>query len=291
MPPLANDLVESTKRYLYSGYQDELNRLNGATDATATTLNLAFDPKGLSRGTLIAIDLEEMFVWNVKERALNVQRGMNGSTAVGHLEGAMVHIKPKFTSFRILQELNNELRDLSAPQNGMFRIMRADIAYNGAATSYDLPGDIISIQEVRAQDYDKRYPKIESYEIIRNVPTSDFASGTGVILHENGTPGRTVRVLYKAPFGLLTTLTDDVPLVTGLPDTAIDIPPMGAALRLVAPREVKRNFIESQGEPRRAEEVPPNAIQSSLRGLGSLRMQRILSEATRLAAQYPIVRP
>lgn len=291
MPPLATELVEATKRYLYSGYQDELNILEGLISPLDTVINLGQDPQGVTRGATIAIDLEEIFVWAVKDRQLTVQRGMNGSTPVGHLAGSLVHIKPKFSSFRIFNELNNELADLSSPVNGLFRAMRTELTWNATQSSYDLPGDIISVQEVRSQGFDRRYEKLESYELVRSVPSTDFGSGTGIVFHEDGAPGRLVRVLYKAPFTPMATMLDDVPLVTGLPPSAVDIPPMGAALRLVAPREVKRNFTESQGEPRRAEEVPPNAVASSLRGLASLRAQRILAEAMRLAAQYPVVRP
>lgn len=289
--PSANDLVEATKRYLYSGYQDELNVLSGALDTTGTTINLTYDPVGIARGATIAIDLEEMYVWNVNQRALTVRRGMNGSTATGHIDGSPIHVKPKFSTFRIFQELNNELRDLSSPVNGLFRIMYTDLTYSAMKEGYDLPGDIITIQEVRYKDFvGGDYPKLMRYEMAKSMPAADFPSTTMLLLYEPAAPGRTLRVKYRAPFALLTALTNDVATTTGLPDTAMDIPPLGAALRLVAPREIKRNFTEAQGEPRRAEEVPPNAVANSFRGLAGMRAQRILSEAMRLAAMYPSVR-
>jgi hypothetical protein len=122
------------------------------------------------------------------------------------------------------------------------------------------------------------------------MPLTAFASGNMLQLYEPAAPGRAIRVKYRAPFGQLVNLTDNVGTVTGLPDSAMDIPPMGAAMRLVAPREIKRNFTESQGEPRRSEEVPPGAVAGSWRGLAGMRAQRILSEAMRLAAMYPSVR-
>lgn len=290
MPPLASELVEATRRYLYSGYNDELNRLSGAIDAVTTTVNVGFDPKGVAPGTTIAIDLEEMYVWSVNARQLTVQRGMNGSTATGHNDLAVVHVKPKFSPFRIFTELNNELRDLSSPEHGLFRIMTEDLTYNPVYQGYDVPGNITSIHEVRYAEINGRnYPKIGLFELVRNMPTGDFGSGNALILKEAASPGRLIRVKYRAPFGLLTGLTDDVPVVTGLPATATDIPPMGAALRLVVPREIKRNFTEGQPEPRRAEEVPPGAVAQSPRGLVALRQQRIVAEAGRLAAQYPVM--
>lgn len=289
MPPLASDLVEATRRYLYSGYNDEMNRLSGAVDATTATINLGFDPIGVVRGTVVAVDLEEMYVWSINQRQLTVQRAINGSVGATHADASVVYVKPKFSPFRILVELNNELRDLSSPDNGLFRILTADITYNPVNSGYDLPGDIISIHEVRYAEYiGKSYPKLGTYEFVRNMPTGDFGSGSALLLKESATPGRIVHVKYRSPFGILTGLTSDVVVDSGLPSTATDIPPMGAALRLAVPREIKRNFTEAQPEPRRAEEVPPGAVAASPRGLAALRLQRIRAEAARLAAQYPI---
>ena len=53
-------------------------------------------------------------------------------------------------------------------------------------------------------------------------------------------------------------------------------------------REIKRNFTESQGDTRRASEVPPGAILQSSRQLQVLRVQRIAAKAARLDAMYPM---
>jgi hypothetical protein len=116
--------------------------------------------------------------------------------------------------------------------------------------------------------------------------TTDFASGGALVIYEGGYPGQAIRVRYRAPFGSLTALDDDVLADTGLPATAHDLPPLGAAVRLVAGREVKRNFTEAQGEPRRAEEVPPTATLQSSRELLRIRQQRIVAEQSRLLHQY-----
>ena len=63
---------------------------------------------------------------------------------------------------------------------------------------------------------------------------------------------------------------------------------VGAQIRLMAGREVKRNFTESQGDTRRAEEVPAGAVGNSITNLLRLRRDRIQAEAARLARQYPL---
>jgi len=56
---------------------------------------------------------------------------------------------------------------------------------------------------------------------------------------------------------------------------------------LMSPREIKRNFTESQGETRRAEEVASGQITNSISQLIRLRRDRIQAEAARLARAYP----
>jgi hypothetical protein len=122
---------------------------------------------------------------------------------------------------------------------------------------------------------------------------------------------------YSAPFIPLVNLTDDVtmtpinnldgddapynfggqvPLGTdgtplkfpNLPTTAIDIPVLGAQIALMASREIKRNFIESQPDARKAADVPAGAVMDSVRALQMQRQARIDAEAGRLARQYNV---
>ena len=121
----------------------------------------------------------------------------------------------------------------------------------------------------------------------RKAYVPDFPDGTALRLNRGGWPGYDVRVTYIAPYAPFVNLTDDVTATCGISAQAMDIPPIGAAVRMVAGREVKRNFTESQPDTRRAEEVPPGAVVGSSRGLMMLRQQRVAEEAARLRAQYP----
>jgi len=70
----------------------------------------------------------------------------------------------------------------------------------------------------------------------------------------------------------------------------IDIPVLGAEIDLTLPREISRNFMESQPDPRKAQEVVPGAVAGSVNALVNRRMQRISEEADRLTRQYTKVR-
>ena len=291
----ANDLIEETKRHLFSGQNEELNRLSGAVTSNATSMLMTYDLGGIQRGATIAIDLEEIQVWEANGKTASVvQRGVNGTTAAAHADLATVTVKPKFSAFRILTAINHDLRDLSSPDNGLYQIKTITLTYSPVIQGYDLTataGDVLGIQEVRFETVgpEKSWPRIDSYALRRNMSTADFPSGTALVLYEGGFPGQDIRVSYKAPFVSLAATTDDVFVVSGLPVSAVDLPPLGAAMRLVAPRDVKRSFSEHQGEPRRAEEVPPGSAASAMRGIMMLRQQRINAERARLTALHPII--
>jgi hypothetical protein len=95
-------------------------------------------------------------------------------------------------------------------------------------------------------------------------------------------------VSYKSPLTLITATTD-AKSGTGLPSTAYDLPPLGAALALMTTTPIRREFLDAQGMHRRAEEVPPGAISASMRDLRMRREMRVAAESARIAAMYPQV--
>lgn len=290
-------IVEATQRHLLSGQNRELNRLNGALTSGATAVILEFDLGGVQPGTTVAIDDEEMHVFSVvaSTKTATVQRGMNGSTAAAHSDDALVHVKPIFSRFRIVEAVNDELRDLSSPVNGLFQIKTLNLTYNAAQQGYNLTSltnaDVLDIYEVRYQTPgpSDSWPRVRMYDLARHMDTTEFASGLALILHEAAFPGNPIRVRYKAPFAAITSATADVATTSGLADSALDILSLGAAIRLQSPRDVKRSFTEHQGDTRRADEVPVGGGLIGMRGLAALRIQRIQAEAARLQSQYPTI--
>ena len=91
---------------------------------------------------------------------------------------------------------------------------------------------------------------------------------------------------YKTGFTALSAMSTALSTV-GLHSEGYDLPALGAALRLMSTRPVRREFIDEQGSSRRADEVPAGAISASMRDLRALRETRINAEAARLDQQYP----
>ena len=289
----ALELIRHTEQHLLGSAVERRNRLAAAVaDTTVTTINLTYDLAGIGAGSRIEIDAEEMYVWAVDSTAktATVERGFNGSTAATHADDSIVLVNPRYPRHIILRNLNHELNDLSSPVNGLYQIATVDLTYSPGYDGYDLAGvtNLTSILDVFYEEPTRRdWTPIHGWRLNRNLPTADFASGMALFV-PSAFPGSTIRVRYAAPFTTIALDTANVETTSGLPATAIDIPPLGAAARLVLGREVPRNQVESQPASRRAEEVPPGAIANSARGLMAMRSQRIADEAMRLRAQTPI---
>lgn len=289
----ASDLIARTKQHLLGMQREAMDVLVSGITSSQTSFQVTYDVSQIQQGSYVAIGLELMYVWAVEQgsKTVTVQRGQLGSTAATHATGDVITVNPRFPDFMILQEINADLDDLCSPVNGLFAMRSIDLTGIYGQRGYDLAGasSVLEVQEVRyrvgAAGGRRDWIPLTDYDLDREVNTADFPSGVALFLPMVGTSA--VRVRYKATFTHLTNLTDDVETVAGLPLSAHDLPPLGAAIRLVAGREIKRNFTESQGDSKRATEVGPGAVNASSGGLRVQRAQRITAEAARLEQQYP----
>lgn len=289
------NLVDETKRHLLAGQPETLNKLAAGTAPGTGSLTFVYDLDGIQAGSLVQIDLEVFYVWEVNDSSKSavVQPAYLGSLAAAHDTGDLVTVNPKFPDHQIIKALNDDLLDLSSPQAGLYQFKSADLTWVDTAGGYDLTGvtGLLSIAEVRAQrggTGSKDWSLLNNYDLSRDVNATLFPSGLALFFSDPGEVGGSVRVRYRAEFGQLATLGDDVTAVTGLPASAHDIPPLGAAARLMRARELRRNFTDSQGDTRRAGEVPPGAVRRSADGLWGDRQRRIAAESARLSQFHPV---
>lgn len=287
----ASALLNRVSRQLLSGTVEERNKLSASIDSDDTTLVTTYDLAGLRSGTVFEIDSELFYVWEATtgSKTLIVERGYLGTTAASHSSGAVITLNPRFPKAQMLDALNQEIDDLSSPANGLFRVVATNITYNGSDRQINITGatNIIDLIDVRLRYLSDDFPVIRKIRLGRDLPTADFASGYALVFDE-ATMAGTLRVRYKAPFTRVSVISDDIQSVTYIPVTMEDILEYGVMARMLSPREVKRNFIESQGDTRRSDEVPPGAMRDSFSNILRLRRDRIVAEAARLARQYPL---
>ena len=288
----AGALLDRVSRQLLSGTIEERNKLATSVDSDDTSFVMSYELGALRTGAVFEIDSELCYVWEstIGNKTLVVERGYAGTTAASHSAGAIVTINPRFTKAQMLDALNQDIDDLSSPANGLFCVITTDISYNGSDRQINLTGatSVIDLIDVRLRYLSDDHPTIHNVRLSRDLPTTDFASGFALTFDE-GTMAGSLRVRYKAPFVRVSALTDNIQTVSYVPVNMEDILEMGVMYRILSTREVKRNFIESQGDTRRADEVPPGAIRDSFSNILRLRRDRIVAEAARLKRQYPLV--
>ena len=393
------DLIEKVYRRVMGGVREMTvvlvgNGTSASLSATDTTVQVSGQQTSMIQpGTVLSVELELMLVlsFNNSTGVATVERGYWGSVASQHVVGIVVYLNPRYSRYDIGVAINDDLRSLSSPTNGLFRVGVAQLTYNPVFAGYDLgdlPDNFIDILEVRyriAPPY-RTFPAIKNWKVVRwqqNSTDPVFPSGKGIIFREAAWPGLPIYVTYSAPFlrfvdtsdnllntqvtndeappyngytmsaavaftatatngsntltsvssltGLfpgqviadgsgvfpfattitaINTITNQIQLsntatatsvgdtftaanpttVPNLTATMLDLPPLGAEIDLTLPREISRNFMESQPDPRKAQEVVPGAIAGSVNALVNRRMQRISEEADRLQRQYTKVR-
>jgi hypothetical protein len=297
----AQDWIEGTRFRLMSGHQEQLNRLDAAYVAGSGTMSFDFDIAGIRQGTVLSVGTSTFYVWEVSTtlKTATVQANWDGTADQDWPAGTVVRVAPRFTDNQILRALNEEINDLSSPSNGLFQIGTTELTYDSALVGYDLSlaPNMISPIELRVENPGsfKEWTRIPShkYRIVKGAPTGEegFESGMALFLYDMwaGATGDRLHLTYRKGFNNLSN-SFSTKIATGIPASAWDIPPIGAAISLMAGREIKRSFVESQGDSRRATEVSAGASTQSVNALRLLRQQRITAEKQRLDGFYPIIK-
>jgi hypothetical protein len=248
-------------------------------------------------GALISNGLNVVFVYGVPSAGVvSVVGGFQGSTDANATSGAVYEINPRWTEWDISVAINQELLGLASPNRGLGQVLYIDQTYIPVYMGYDLGASfqgqqsrVLEISYRIAPPY-KNNPLIRrgEYRVLRNQnDAGDFPSGNGVVIYKSGWPGFPIHVQFLAPFTQLVNLTDDLTSVAGVPLSAQDIVVYGAALRLAPDREIARNSLNNQPDPRKATEVPAGAMLNSVNAMEKRYMQRIADEASYLKRAYP----
>jgi len=286
----AATVINKTLRQLLSGTVEARNKLASTVNSSATSIVCTYALEGLRAGQIFEIESEVFYIWaaDTTTKTLTVERGFNGTTAAAHTAGAIVTVNPRFPRAQVLEAINDEVLDLSSPVNGLFQVKTFNQTYNGTDRMVNLTSatDVIDVLNVSVRYLTDDYPVARKVKLVRDLPTDDFASSFALKFDQAVYPGR-LRVVYKAPYTSVTTEATNLNTDCGIQESVEDIVVVGTQLRLMAPREIKRNFVESQGDTRRAEEVASGAITNSATALRQLRRDRIIAEAARLMRSYP----
>lgn len=283
-----NDWIIATRDHLLSGLNEELNQLATSIGPDDEEITVKRDATAIAPNTDICIGLETIHVWEqVSDKIFSVERGWKGR-ATNHLANDIIYVSTAYSPYRIAHEINNELRALNS--RGLYGIGVDILTYSSSTQTipFEPEPTFRSVLEFRRMTPDiDDWPQIGG-SLVRHLP-DDISDTPYGIRFEPGAAadGDTIAITYKKDFNCLETLNDDI-FDTGITESMQDILPLGAAIRIVLPREIRRNNSDSQSEPRRQNEVPVGSVAQSARQLKTQYDERIAYEKKSLNENYAL---
>jgi len=290
MPTMA-DAIADVRRMTYGSMSEKINLVATSASAVVDEVSLELDVSGIQEGMILSSGLN---VWYVKGASVNDRKvfvvpGIDNSPVGGVSVGDMVYVRPRMTDWYAFNLLNDEIRALSAPSNGLYQLKSWTADVDPTYQSYDVPdaaSNLLSLHRVR-------YRLPGTPDVYVDLPSVAWRWHTGtdtnrVQLLRNIPVGTEVQFVYKAPFTAASSVTSDLVTDCGLAETMTDIPPLGVAMMLLQTTESRRVQVQTQGDARRAEEVPATANSNAASQLRRLYRERVQDEYARLTARLPI---
>ena len=285
------DLVADARRMTYGSMTEQINLVGSAAAAAATSVILDLDVSGITPGMVLSCGLN---VWYVRGTTTSTNEvflipGYDNSPKDAVSVGDIVTVKPKVTDWYLFNIINDELRKLSSPTNGLYRIGSWSVNVSPTYQTYEVPVEALNMTNIARVRY--RWPGTP--DVWSDIRTSSYrwivSEGDNKFqLLVNIPSGTEIEFTYKAPFVLATSLADDPVEDCGLSETMLDIPPLGAAASLLRTTDARRNQITAQGDARRAAEVPSSVNLSTASVLDREYKMRVQDEYARLIQRLPI---
>lgn len=298
MTSVANAITQIRTRYLRGGRAERRNLLAANITDTDTSLTLKHDATGISRGMRLSIDLEDMHVHDVvpTSKTVTVERGAYGTTAAAHSADDVVVVGTPWSNADLLAAMNATLSDLES--RGLFAIATKEATFDSGVDGYDLSGisneilDVVDVWTRSPVSASKKWHRLDigDWSLVTSADTTDFTSGTAIIMTRPGAAWDGTNILVKARtrFGRLSALTDDIETVTGLTTSGVDAMLLGTAVHLLAAAPMGDLSLDVVGDPRRDSEVTYQSMVASPSNLRRMYELQVRNLRTLLEAQHPL---
>lgn len=293
-----NEWVDDVRETLAPGVVEQVNRLAVEFLPGDTSITVERDVAGVVANQVITVGLNTFLVWSVDSatRTIEVEPRWAGSPLVAMPVGSIVRLKPNIYTHRIFKAINETISELSSPLLGLYAVAIQDIDYQSLAMVYDLSeceqiNSVLRVQWGYPDDVASEWRDFTNtaWQYRQLEPTVDFPSGHQLRIFDGDDPvgsGASLRIIYTRAPAPVDSIDADA-TSTFLPESAWDIPALGAAARLAASQEFRRNMLNGQPDTRRANEVQPYALLNSYKSLQADYERRVQQEAARILAAYP----
>jgi hypothetical protein len=285
------DAIADLRRTVYGTLTEQINVIGQSASAGSGELVLELGVDGIQKGMMLSSKLNVWYVKGVsaQDSIVYVIPGYENSPKNVAEEGDILYVRPRVTEWYAFNVINDEIRKLSSPAQGLYRIGRWVANVDPTYQTYDIPVEaqnMVSLTRVRF-----RVPGTPDYWA--DLPRASWrlqleSSVQRVILLRNIPASTEVEFIYHAPFRSAVSLDDDLVDDCGLAESMTDIPVLGAAVALLRTTEARRNQLHTQGDSRRAGEVPVTGNSAIAAQMERDYRSRVNDEYARLVARSPI---
>ena len=287
------DLVADVRRRVYGSMTENVNLVQTSASAGQTSLQLELGVDGIQKGMLISSGLNVWFVKGVysTDNTVFVIPGYDNSPQDAVTAGDMASVRPRMTDWYAFNAINDQLRSLSSPDAGLYRIGTWVANVDPTYQTYVVPEAALTMTNILRVRW--RWPG--TTDVWKDMAPRhyrwNYSTVQNVVRLLTSIPsGTEIEFTYKAPFTLATSLADDPVADCGLSDSMLDIPSLGAAVELLQTTESRRTQVTAQGDSRRPGEVPVSSNSSIAGQLQRMYKSRVQEEMSRLVTRIPIYR-
>lgn len=270
-------VVERTRSLLMGSMATQLTVTSAPYEPGDPTLSLSsFAPVG--QGYVLSAGLTTFNVLTADSAAPRVLAGQDGSPVSSLPSGTPVLVRPLHTNWMIFQEIVSTASELSSSSNGLYRTSEETFSIDYVDCTYQLSASPLRVLTVRNL-------VTGTADRWRDVPFKE-QRGKAIVTVDVTLDATVLAIKYALPFGTPTAVSDTLADL-GMPEHYSQMLSVGAARNLALSTESRRAQPFSQGDPRRAEEVPISANVMVHDRLKATFKAMVAEERARLVQQHP----
>lgn len=276
---------------MFSSFTGVVEQATSITqDVTPSGLSLVLTDHGMAGRGLYEVDEELVFATqgDALSGTLTIApfgRGQQGTTAVAHSAGARITRAPRLPRSRVKLALNQAIRALYPD---LFAV-KMDESNSVSLTQwgYPLPADVEDVLDVQylAPPWGN-WIGVRRWRLDPKADPTSFATGYSLAIGDSIWMGSKLKVVYKARPGALVNDSDVFATVTGIQDSAADLPVIAACEKLIAADELLRTQTRSVEQSQRSTISPPGAAANASRLMHQQYTERLAVERRALQERF-----
>lgn len=289
---LTSEAVSTVRSLLTGSLLDETSVLAQPYDPlTDEKIILKYPKRSLAQGSVMSVGLNTFMAMQVSGDGaeIGVLPSMDGGPNVACPAGTLVNVRPQFTTWAIVREMQAEIDAMSSRDVGLYAPLAFEFntidRHNGTYV-IEMPAPSPGQPEKTPFRLLKGEYQVSGIDAWNTFTEAEFQEDV-MTVRVFSDPAAVVAYKFTlaVPFGQILTLDTDLASI-GVTDFLTDVPIYGAAATMVLGWEGRRSQPFSQGDSRRAQEVGIGSNTSLSRMWRMRQQEAINAELARLTGQY-----